>query len=76
MTQEEVQAIQDLMNRKVNELAEYGEDVLILMLVQHEPDEEYADKTRQLLYVGRGNYWARLGMAADFVNRQSRSTED
>jgi hypothetical protein len=76
MTQEEVQAIQDIMNRKVDELAEYGEDILILMLVQHEPDAECDDKTRQLLYVGRGNYWARLGMAADFVNRQSRSTED
>ena len=74
MTQEEVESIYERLNKMADDLTEFCGDILILVTVEHEPDEENKDKTRQLLYVGRGNYWARLGMCQDFIGRCAGGT--
>lgn len=75
MTQAEVKAIHDKVEAAADSLSEYGEDVLIMMLVEHEPDQENKKKTRQLLFVGCGNWWARLGMCHDFLRRMAEEED-
>lgn len=69
MTQEEVTAIAEKIETAAANLTEYGEDVLVMMLVVHEPDADHPHQTRQMLFSGRGNWWARLGMAHDYLRR-------
>jgi hypothetical protein len=72
MTEEEVEAIYKKLEDTADTLSEFGEDVLCLLIIQHEPDPIHPQKTRQLLYAGKGNYWARIGMAQDYVTRLSQ----
>lgn len=75
MTQAEVKAIHDKVEAAAEHLSEYGEDVLVMMLVEHEPDQEHAHKTRQMIFAGRGNWWARKGMALDFIQRMGEDED-
>jgi hypothetical protein len=69
MTHEEVKAVYAKMEEMADSLTEYAEDVLILAIIHH--DDDRPKPTRQLLDVGRGNYWARLGAAGMFFVNQS-----
>lgn len=76
MTEEETKAIQQHVNRAADGLTEYGDDVLVMILVEHEADSEHPRRTRQMIFAGRGNWWARKGMAQDYVDRCSAGEDD
>jgi len=63
MTREETQAVFERMERMADELGEYAEDIVIMAVVHHE-GEKGRPACRQLLDVGRGNFYARVGVTA------------
>lgn len=76
MTEAEVKAVYAKLEQAADNLTEYGDDVLVMMLIQHEPDQGHGKATRQLLFVGRGNWWARLGMAHDYLKRMGEAEDE